>query len=67
MEGEVAIAFVRSQVAHGVIRSVDVSAAKEATGVLAVFTGEDAVADKLTGFTPIPDGIVRPQGIRITP
>jgi carbon-monoxide dehydrogenase large subunit len=52
MEGEVAIAFVRSQVAAGAIKSLDVSAAMEAPGVLAVLTGEDAATDKLTGFTP---------------
>jgi aerobic carbon-monoxide dehydrogenase large subunit len=33
--------FVRSQVAHGRIRSVDMSAAAAMPGVLAVFTGED--------------------------
>lgn len=35
----------RSPIAHGIIRSVDVSAARRATGVLAVLTGEDAEAD----------------------
>ncbi|MBU2994123.1 xanthine dehydrogenase family protein molybdopterin-binding subunit [Octadecabacter sp. 1_MG-2023] len=36
-------AFARSQVANGVIKSVDTSAAAEMPGVLATFTGEDFV------------------------
>src|SRR5688572_21082501 len=52
MEGEVAIAFVRSTVAAGTIRRIDTSAAREAPGVIAVLTGEDAAADSLSGFAP---------------
>lgn len=33
--------FLRSQVAHGIINSIDTSAAEEMPGVLAVFTGAD--------------------------
>lgn len=35
------VAFVRSYLAHGAIRSVDVSAARRAPGVVAIVTGED--------------------------
>jgi carbon-monoxide dehydrogenase large subunit len=33
--------FVRSQVAHGIIKSIDTSVAERMPGVLAIFTGED--------------------------
>jgi carbon-monoxide dehydrogenase large subunit len=39
--GQAHAVFVRSQVAHGRIKSVDTSRAKGMPGVLAVFTGED--------------------------
>ena len=45
--------FVRSAVAHARIRSVDVSAALEAPGVIAAFTGAD-LADLPTVPPPIP-------------
>ncbi|HEX6509491.1 MAG TPA: xanthine dehydrogenase family protein molybdopterin-binding subunit, partial [Chloroflexota bacterium] len=41
LPGMAHVAFVRSSVAHGDIRSVDVSAAKAAAGVQAVLTGAD--------------------------
>src|SRR6056297_3424512 len=41
--GEAHAFFVRSQVANGVIKSIDTSAAEAMPGVLAVFTGEDFV------------------------
>lgn len=52
IEGEVVMAVVRSQFAAGAIREVDTVAAIEAPGVIAVLTGEDAVADGLKGFVP---------------
>jgi carbon-monoxide dehydrogenase large subunit len=42
--GQVYMAMVRSSVAHGHIRSVDVSAAREMPGVLAIYTGADLEA-----------------------
>jgi carbon-monoxide dehydrogenase large subunit len=54
-------AFLRSQVAHGRILSVDVSEARKLPGVLAVYTGEDiarlsrpAQAGATTGATMMP-------------
>jgi carbon-monoxide dehydrogenase large subunit len=41
LAGQAHAVFVRSQVAHGRIRSVDTRAAAAMPGVLAVFTGED--------------------------
>jgi CO/xanthine dehydrogenase Mo-binding subunit len=41
MQGMAYTALVRSQVSHGVIRSVDTAAAKRAPGVLAIVTGAD--------------------------
>ena len=43
-------AFVRSQHAHATIKKVDVKKAKDAPGVLAVYTGEDVAAAKLGGL-----------------
>jgi carbon-monoxide dehydrogenase large subunit len=40
-DGQTYVAFLRSPVAHATIKSVDVSAAKDAPGVIGVFTGED--------------------------
>src|SRR5690606_17353225 len=39
--------FVRSPHAHATIKGVDVSAAEQAPGVIAVFTGADMAADKV--------------------
>ena len=42
--------FLRSQVAHAEINGVDTSAAEQADGVLAVFTGADLAADEVGGI-----------------
>ncbi|RMD93836.1 MAG: xanthine dehydrogenase family protein molybdopterin-binding subunit [Alphaproteobacteria bacterium] len=41
LPGQAHVAFVRSQVAHGVLKGVDTSAAEASPGVLRVFTGKD--------------------------
>jgi len=46
--GQVYAAMVRSPHAHARIRSIDVTAARQMPGVLAVLTGHDALADGLT-------------------
>src|SRR5436305_9397164 len=48
LRGELVVDFVGSPVAHGRIRSVDVSAARATPGVVAVFTAAD-VAENLVG------------------
>ena len=53
LPGACHVHFVRSAVAHARIRSVDVSAALEAPGVIAAFTGAD-LADLPTVPPPIP-------------
>ena len=50
VEGQAYAAFLRSPHAHARIRSINKSRALEAVGVLAVFTGEDVLAD---GLKPI--------------
>ena len=60
-EGEVAMVVVRSAMAAGVIREIDISAAQESPGVIAVLTGKEAAADGLKGFElrvtpPTPSG-----------
>src|SRR3954470_24278932 len=51
------LAFKRSDVAHGRIRSIDISAAKAMEGVEAVFTG----ADIATFLGPMPIGTPFPS------
>jgi carbon-monoxide dehydrogenase large subunit len=41
LPGQAYAAFVRSDQAHGILRSLDVEAARTAPGVIGVFTGED--------------------------
>ena len=53
LAGACHVHFVRSAVAHARLRSVDVSAALEAPGVIAAFTGTD-LADLPTVPPPIP-------------
>ncbi|MGD8709172.1 MAG: xanthine dehydrogenase family protein molybdopterin-binding subunit [Ectothiorhodospiraceae bacterium] len=48
--GETAAYFLRSPHAHAEIKSIDTSAAKQAPGVVAVFTGEDLAADGIGGL-----------------
>ena len=47
--GQVYAHFVRSDVAHANIKSIDTKAASEAVGVVAVYTGEDVAADGIGG------------------
>ncbi len=49
--GQVFVRFVRSSFAHGLLRGVDVDAARAMPGVLAVYTGADLVA---AGVKPLP-------------
>ena len=55
--GQVYCAMVRSQTAHGVIRGIDVSAARAMPGVLAVYTGADLAA---AGYGPMPYRVALP-------
>ena len=42
--------FVRSPLAHAVVKSIDTSRAEAAPGVVAVYTGKDLAADKVGGI-----------------
>ena len=59
LPGACHVHFVRSAVAHARIRSVDVSAALEAPGVIAAFTGAD-LADLPLAAPPMP-GMINAQ------
>ena len=50
LPGQTHAVFVRSPHAHAKIKSVNTASAKAATGVLAVYTGEDVAAAKLGGL-----------------
>lgn len=53
LNGAVHVHFVRSTIAHAKINSVDVSAAKDADGVVAVFTGQDLANDGVRPVKPM--------------
>jgi aerobic carbon-monoxide dehydrogenase large subunit len=57
--GTLHAAIVRSPEAHAAITSIDVSAAKERPGVVAVFTGEDLAEDFAAGLAMVwaPPGV----------
>jgi len=65
LENEAHAAFVRSPHAHARIAGIDVSAARAAPGVLAVYTGADVVA---AGLAPVPFTQLhkRPDGADMT-
>ncbi|MBM3558374.1 MAG: xanthine dehydrogenase family protein molybdopterin-binding subunit, partial [Alphaproteobacteria bacterium] len=52
LAGQAYAAFLRSPFGHGDIRTLDVSAARAAPGVLGVWTGDDLAA---AGVGPIPN------------
>jgi carbon-monoxide dehydrogenase large subunit len=58
--------IVYASIAHADIRTIDVSAAADAPGVLAVLTGDDIEADNLGGITPnfMPEDMGGPKGHR---
>ncbi|HEY1702472.1 MAG TPA: xanthine dehydrogenase family protein molybdopterin-binding subunit [Trebonia sp.] len=53
LSGAVHLHFVRSTVAHAKINSIDTSAALEADGVVAVFTGQDLADDGIEPVKPM--------------
>ncbi len=65
LPGQAHAAFVRSPHAHARIASIDVSAARSAPGVIAVFTGADIAAEGL-GSLPFIRLHKRPDGSDIT-
>ncbi len=64
LPGQTHLAFLRSTYAHAQLKSIDVDAARQMPGVLAVFTGADLVA---AGVKPLggPAGFKRPDGSAI--
>ena len=52
LDGQAYASFVRSQVAHGTIRTIKTDAAQNAPGVIGVFTGADLVAAGIHGQVP---------------
>lgn len=57
LEGQLHAAFLRSPHAHAALRSVDVSAACEAPGVIAVLVGQDYLDDGYLGVDHVPNPI----------
>ena len=54
--GMVHLTFLRSERAHAIIKSIDISAAEALPGVIAIVTGED-IKDKIL---PMPQPVVQP-------
>ncbi|MBK17554.1 MAG: carbon monoxide dehydrogenase [Rhodospirillaceae bacterium] len=54
IDGQVYARFVRSQIAHGTLNSVDISVASSMPGVIAIYTGADLKADDIGN---IPSGL----------
>lgn len=66
LPGMLHVAFVRSDYAHGVIRSIDTTAARETPGVIAIYMAEDLGAywqpgPLLVPPPPIPDLVFNPR------
>lgn len=57
VEGQAYAAFLRSPHAHAALRAVDVTAAREAPGVIAVLLGRDYLDDGYQGIDHIPNPI----------
>jgi carbon-monoxide dehydrogenase large subunit len=57
VEGQTYAAFLRSPHAHAALRSVDVSAAREAPGVIAVLVGQDYLDDGYLGVDHVPNPV----------
>src|SRR3954464_3038091 len=61
LTGAVHVTFVRSQVAHGRILSVDAEDARQAPGVVAVYTADDIDLDPIpAGLPMVPAKMTRP-------
>jgi carbon-monoxide dehydrogenase large subunit len=58
--GMLHVAFLRSDYAHARVKSIDVSAARERPGVVAVFTAEDMGKD----WRPSPPNVSPPPGMK---
>ncbi|TDV16628.1 xanthine dehydrogenase family protein molybdopterin-binding subunit [Paraburkholderia caballeronis] len=57
VESQAYAAFLRSPHAHAALRSVDVSAAREAPGVIAVLVGQDYLDDGFQGVDHVPNPV----------
>ncbi|MEM5383815.1 xanthine dehydrogenase family protein molybdopterin-binding subunit [Paraburkholderia phymatum] len=57
VDGQLHAAFLRSPHAHAALRSVDINAAKEAPGVIAVLIGQDYLDDGFQGVDHVPNPV----------
>ncbi len=60
IEGVLSLVFVRSPFAHARIVSIDVEAARQAPGVVAVYTAADLPMPEDTGLMRLHDAVARP-------
>ncbi len=57
VDGQVHAAFLRSPHAHAALRSIDISAAQAAPGVIAVLIGQDYLDDGFQGVDHVPNPV----------
>ena len=57
---ELQVVFVRSEMAHALITGIDTSAARQAPGVVAVFTAADLGIAPFQGMAKVHDDFARP-------
>ncbi|MEM5341213.1 xanthine dehydrogenase family protein molybdopterin-binding subunit [Paraburkholderia azotifigens] len=57
VDGQLHAAFLRSPHAHAALRSIDITAAQEAPGVVAVLIGQDYLDDGFQGIDHVPNPV----------
>ena len=57
VDAQLHAAFLRSPHAHAVLRSIDIAAAREAPGVIAVLAGQDYLDDGFKGVDHVPNPV----------
>ncbi|HKA10967.1 MAG TPA: hypothetical protein VKI99_10915 [Candidatus Dormibacteraeota bacterium] len=62
IDGLASVAFVRSPIAHGYISRIDVSAAEQAGGMLAIFTAATVGVAPFHYFMTLNESCARPWG-----
>jgi carbon-monoxide dehydrogenase large subunit len=60
LDGQLHVVFVRSEMAHAVITAIDTSAAKDAPGVVAVWTADDLGLVPFQSMATVHDDFARP-------
>src|SRR5215210_926087 len=60
LDGQLHLVFVRSEMAHAIITAIDTEAAREAPGVVAVFTAAELGIEPFQSMVTVHDDFARP-------